>query len=123
VYKKFTETVDDKYPKLVPTHNWQEIEPWQSVPHVCEIDMNLKTGQRFVRLNPVTESTSAQKGAQICDIRNQTKRELSGTMNGPAKSKVASQPCNIQRNIMALIRCLKKGQQKSKKSTRKIPLI
>ena len=114
VYEKFTETVDDKYPKLVPTHNWQEIEPRQSVPHGCEIEMNLKNGKRFVRLIPVTESTSAQKGAQNCDIRNQTKRELSGTMNGPAKSKVASQPCNIQSKHNGL------NQMSENKSTKKL---
>ena len=68
IYTMFTDTVDDKYPQLVPTNNWQEIEPWQSVPHGCKISMNITTGNRYVRLNPIIGSTPAQMDTKNCEI-------------------------------------------------------
>ena len=94
----FTDTVDDKYPQLVPTNNWQEIEPWQSVPHGCEISMNIRTGNRYVRLNPIIGSTPAQMDTKNCDIRNQStnKRQFPEAMNVKSVSKLSSQPHTFQ---------------------------
>ena len=112
VYKKFTETVSGIYPKLVPTPNWQEIQPWQSVPHGCEMNMNIKTGRQFVRLNPVTGSTSSQD-AKHYEKRHQNKRQFPETMNVQTKRSVASQPQNSQSQDSELTKKQKVNQKNS----------
>ena len=50
LYKKKDKTL--QYPQFIPTSEWQELQPWQSVPPGCHVRMALDgSGKRMARLD------------------------------------------------------------------------